>query len=239
MVTRTSPQIMIFAGRFGSGKTEIALNQAVALRDRGRNPYLVDLDIVTPYFRCRDRAEEMAELGVQVISPFPAGHRLHIPAINPQIQGAIEQSERPVVVDLGGDEQGTRALAPYAPLVRNHAYAVYFVVNPYRPFMETPSKIADAVYMLEQCAHLPASALVSNPNLMSESSLETFVRGHRLVKQASQQIGLPIAFAVVEESLSEKIDRAEVSVELMVIHRYLPLLGPSKKRNEAVGAGLS
>jgi hypothetical protein len=238
-VTRTSRHITIFAGRFGSGKTEIALNWAVAISTQGLDPYLVDLDIVTPYFRSRDRAEEMASLGVEVISPFPAGHRLHIPAINPQIQGAIEQSERPVIVDLGGDEQGVRALAPYVHLIHDRAHAMYFVVNPYRPFVDTVSRIERAVRAIESSAGLPVTGLVSNPNLMSESSPELFTRGHCLVEQAARRLGLPVAFAAVDQDLSEQLDRRQLSVKLVVIHRYFPMFDPVRARNEARDEGLS
>ncbi|HUT20715.1 MAG TPA: hypothetical protein VM366_16275 [Anaerolineae bacterium] len=238
-MTKTSPQITIFTGRFGSGKTEIALNCAVALSKRGLDPYLIDLDIVTPYFRTRDRAAEMAGLGVQVVSPFPAGHHLHIPAINPQIQGAIEQSEHPVVIDLGGDEQGVRALAPYARQIRARARAMHFVVNPYRPTMDTVSGIERAVQAIATSAHLSVTDLISNPNLMSQSSPELFVRGHRLVDQASQQLDLPIAFAVVTKALSEQLDREQLGVELVVIHRYFLMFDAAESGNEAGGEGLS
>lgn len=231
-MTTASPQITIFAGRFGSGKTEIALNSAVAMSNRDLDPFLIDLDIVTPYFRSRDRATKMAALGVQVISPFPAGHRLHIPAVNPQIQGAIEQSERPTVIDVGGDEQGARALAPYAHLIRSRAHEMYFVVNPYRPFMDTVDQIETAVRAIARSSRLPVTGLVSNPNLMSESSPQLFVRGHRLVEQASRQLDLPIAFAAVDQSLSAQLDRRQLSVRLAVIHRYLPMFDPVTGRNE-------
>jgi hypothetical protein len=238
-VTRKSPQLAIFAGRFGSGKTEIALNWAVAIASCGFRPLLVDLDIVTPYFRSRDRAAEMAALGVQVISPFPAGHRLHIPAINPQIQGAIEQSARPVIADVGGDEQGARALAPYAHLIRDRAHEMYFVVNPYRPFMDVVSGIEGAVRAIERGAQLRVTGLVSNPNLMSESSYELFIRGHRLVEQASRQLDLPLAFAAVSQDLSPKADQKQLSIKLMIIHRYLPMFDPAGERNEGSDEGLS
>jgi hypothetical protein len=230
------PQITVFTGRFGSGKTEIALNYAVALHERGLDPYLIDLDIVTPYFRTRDRAAEMADAGVQVISPSLASHYLHLPAINPQIQGAIEQQARPVVIDLGGDEQGSRALAMYARRIRS--YAMHLVVNPYRPFMDTIGGIERAVQQIEASAQLPVTDLVSNPNLMSQSSPELFARGHRLVEQASQQLDLPIAFAVASRALAEQLDRASLSVDLLVIHRYFPMFDPPEPRNDGDHEGL-
>jgi len=95
-LTMTSSRIAVFTGRFGSGKTEIAINCAVDLAGQGLVPLLIDLDIVTPYFRTRDKAQDLESLGVEVIAPYPVGQHIHIPAINPQIRGAIEQCERPV-----------------------------------------------------------------------------------------------------------------------------------------------
>jgi hypothetical protein len=229
--------ITVFTGRFGSGKTEISLNYAAYLAKHGHStgqtitPLLVDLDLVTPYFRTRDKAEEMARRNVQVITPFSVGQHLHVPAISPQILGAIEQRSRPVVVDLGGDRQGARAMAPYAASIqhreqstapsvaqktgralRPYTYAMCFVLNPYRPDPNTGQALnavdrKQAVRMIratileiEASARLRVTALVSNPNMLSESTPELFVAGHQIVQQAGQSIGLPIAFGVVSES---------------------------------------
>jgi hypothetical protein len=199
------PQITIIGGRFGCGKTEVALNYAVRLADRGVAPLLIDLDIVTPYFRTRDKTEEMARLGVEAITPFEAGQYLDMPAIDPRILGAIEQSIHPVVIDLGGDRQGARAVAQYARIIDRLGYAMYFVVNPYRPTMDTIKGIKAAIHEIETSSRLHVSALVSNPNLMSESTPELFLKGHCLTREASRHLGLPIAFAVASKSLFARL----------------------------------
>ena len=216
----TSPRITVFTGRFGSGKTEIALNYALQLTQQGSSPYLIDLDIVTPYFRTRDKAEELKRLGVRVVAPFAVGQHVDVPAISPQIQGAIEQPTHPVVIDLGGDKQGSRALSQYAPIVERLEYAMYFVVNPYRPFTDSVHGIREAIAEIQESSRLRVSALVSNPNLMSETSAEIFQRGHQLLQNASRALGLPIAFAVTSESLSGTVDRQSLNVDLMSIHRF-------------------
>jgi Mrp family chromosome partitioning ATPase len=89
--------ITIFAGRFGSGKTEVALNYALALaqdrsvpeevlpagaqeqidvhRRRASNEIvLVDLDIVTPYFRSREMAKSMVERGKSHLTALVGQH---------------------------------------------------------------------------------------------------------------------------------------------------------------------
>ncbi|MBN1640487.1 MAG: hypothetical protein JXA09_04560 [Anaerolineae bacterium] len=222
-MTMTSAQITIITGRFGSGKTEIALNYALRLAQEGHAPLLIDLDIVTPYFRTRDLAARMAEQGVQVVAPHPVGQHLHIPALSPQIGGAIEQREQPVVIDLGGDVQGARALAQYAHLLAGRAYAMLFVVNPYRLSTDTVDGIAHAIAEIQASAHACVSHLVSNPNLMSESDPACFAQGHRLVERASEVLGLPIAFAVAADRLASRLERDSLGADLMVIQRFLPM----------------
>jgi hypothetical protein len=210
-LTATSPRITIFCGRFGSGKTEIALNYALRLADRGELPLLIDLDIVTPYFRTRDKGAEMAEHGVELVAPFEAGRHMHMPALSPRILGAIQQSARPVVIDLGGDEQGTHALAQFAPTIARHGYAMYMVANPYRPFMGTVDGIREAVQAIGAHAGLSVSALISNPNMMGESTPDLFWEGHRLIKEAAHVLRTPVAFAVVSQTLAGQLewDRSE------------------------------
>ncbi|HNR66174.1 MAG TPA: PhoH family protein, partial [Atribacterota bacterium] len=47
-------EIIIYTGSFGSGKTEIAINQSIEALKKKEKVVIVDLDIVNPYFRSRD-----------------------------------------------------------------------------------------------------------------------------------------------------------------------------------------
>ena len=81
---------VIFTGRFGSGKSETAINYATSLgrrlpggegapgSDKGRpvGAVLIDLDIVTPYFRSRETADRLLKLGVRVVAPSVIGQHL-------------------------------------------------------------------------------------------------------------------------------------------------------------------
>ena len=51
-------RITLVAGHYGSGKTNIALNYARALKRAGEKVAVADLDIVNPYFRTKDSAAE-------------------------------------------------------------------------------------------------------------------------------------------------------------------------------------
>ena len=122
----------------------------------------------------------MEEQGVQVVAPNVIGQHLDIPAITPQILGAFQQTEKLVVVDVGGDPQGARALGQYSGAIRQAAaegrpYTMHFVVNPYRPFTDTLEGLAHSIAEIEATSRLKVSSLVSNPNLIGETTVQTIL----------------------------------------------------------------
>lgn len=232
----------IFTGRFGSGKSEAAINYAVSLARGalGGEPstsreakqsvgaILVDLDIVTPYFRSRETAERLLALGVRVIAPATTGQHLDIPAITPQILGAIEQADLPVVLDVGGDKQGARALGQYNPAIRQKGYTMHFVVNPYRPFTDTLAGLRGSIAEIEASARLRASSLVSNPNLIGATTVERILKGHAKVERFAEALGLPIAFVCVERQWLDALQAhrsgesagATFSQQILILDRH-------------------
>ena len=60
----THKRLTLFAGHYGSGKTNIALNYARWLRRKGEAVTVADLDIVNPYFRTKDSEEELKKEGL-------------------------------------------------------------------------------------------------------------------------------------------------------------------------------
>lgn len=207
-------------GRFGSGKTEITINYALALAREAR-PYLIDLDVVTPYFRTRDKAEALARQGVSVVTPAEVAANLDTPGITPEILGAIQQTAQPVVLDVGGDKQGARVLGQYRPHLLARGCEVWFVVNPFRPFTQDLVGIRQSIAEVEAGSRLQVTALVSNPNLMGETDATLVVRGHQVVEEAAAALGLPIALVAVERSLLPHFSNGRLSREVLPLTLYL------------------
>jgi hypothetical protein len=220
-----SRRIVIFTGRFGSGKTEVSINYALSLVNRvnKRRPLLVDLDIVTPYFRTRELAEQLAREGVDVVAPAAVAQHLDTPGITPEILGAIQQPDRPVVLDVGGDPQGARALGQFASVLDQLGYAMNFVVNPYRPFTGSVAGIAQAVAEIQSTARLQVTALVSNPNLIQETTLVLVVAGHQLVEEAAQALGLLVAFVSLRADLAAQVTSTTFCQPVMPLRRFFVL----------------
>ena len=61
-------RLTLFAGHYGSGKTNIAVNYALALAAEGKKVCIADLDIVNPYFRTADSTRQLREAGVELVA---------------------------------------------------------------------------------------------------------------------------------------------------------------------------
>ncbi len=227
--SRTS--LTIFAGRFGSGKSEAAISFAIRLAGNlgpdhalgADGVILIDLDIVTPYFRSREMAGAVQEYGVEVIAPSAVSQHLDTPGIIPEILGAIQQTDKPVVVDVGGDRQGARALGQFSPSIQHRGYMMHFVVNPYRPFTDSLAGLYSSITEIENSARLRVTSLISNPNLMGETTLEGIKEGHAKIVEYAKELGLPIAFVCAERRWLNRLSFDHFAQPLLVLDRHFVL----------------
>ena len=98
-------RIMLVTGHYGSGKTEFSVSLAMLLANRGFSPYkrlaLVDLDIINPYFRSRERRAVLEAAGVPVYGSA-YGHEVtaEIPEVSARIRAPLEDKDCRTIVDL-------------------------------------------------------------------------------------------------------------------------------------------
>lgn len=229
MAERKSPlglfprKVTVIAGAFGSGKTEVALNCAFALKRAGEEVAVVDLDIINPYFRSREAAKWLKEQGIGIAGGAGEAGYADIPALSPSIVGALEKPGLKVIVDVGGDGEGARVLRRFAHHLPPGEAELLVVVNPYRPHSRTEAEVTELVGVLERESGLKAAALVANPHLGRETSPEEFWYGYRLVQDFSQKLQIPIRFVSIEVNLYARLPACRISEDLFPINRYMRL----------------
>jgi hypothetical protein len=103
---KSHKRITIFAGHYGSGKTNIAVNYAKELKKKGESVLVADLDIVNPYFRTKDSENELKEKGIELLCSPYAGSNLDIPALPQEMYRAVQDKNTYAVMDIGGDDAG-------------------------------------------------------------------------------------------------------------------------------------
>ncbi|MHC4501643.1 MAG: hypothetical protein ACYS21_21355, partial [Planctomycetota bacterium] len=85
-----SKRLITIVGGFGSGKSEVAVNLVRHLCSNSTEPVTIaDLDIKNPYFRSREAAAELVELGVKSLVPPGDQASADLPIIIPEIKGAM------------------------------------------------------------------------------------------------------------------------------------------------------
>lgn len=200
-----SHQYTILCGHYGSGKTELSLHGALTQREAGRSVTLVDLDIVNPYFRSAEQTPLLEQAGVRVLKPTFAMTTVDIPSLPAQIQSVFRLPTEKVIFDVGGDETGSVALGRYAPDFARVDYAMLMVVNALRPFSSNVADICTMHDLIAARASLRPTALVSNTNFARATTADDVVRGHAIVCEAAQRLGLPVFGPVATADILSKL----------------------------------
>ena len=97
-------RLTLFAGHYGSGKTNIAVNYALHLAAEGKKVCIADLDIVNPYFRTKDSAAVLEKAGVELISPQFANTNVDLPALPAEAYRLVQDKQVFGIMDIGGDD---------------------------------------------------------------------------------------------------------------------------------------
>ena len=188
-------RVNIFAGHYGSGKTNIAVNFALMLRKEGLEVRIADLDIVNPYFRTKDSAKVLEEAGIPLISPAFANTNVDLPALPAELYSLVQQRDRYAVMDVGGDDRGAYALGRYAPaILEENNYEMFFVVNFYRPLTPTPEAALEIMREIEQAAGIRCTAIINNSNIGAETTAADVEKTFSQAARLAELSGLPIRY---------------------------------------------
>ena len=186
-------RLTLFAGHYGSGKTNIAVNYALQLAKEKRKVCIADLDIVNPDFRTNDSAEELAAAGVHLISPQFANTTVDLPALPAETYRLLTDKSTYGIMDIGGDDRGAYALGRYVPAILEEGnYRMAFVANCYRPLTRTPEDALEVMREIEAACGLKFTCIINNSNLGTETTPQTVLDSVSFIEALSQISGLPI-----------------------------------------------
>ena len=201
-------RLTLFAGHYGSGKTNIAVNYALLLASEGKKVCVADLDIVNPYFRTADSAAEFEKAGVELISPKFANSNVDLPALPAEAYRLVQDKSIYGVMDIGGDDRGAYALGRYVPYMKQEGnYRMVFVANCCRPLTRTAEEAMEVMREIEAACGLAFTHIVNNSNLGSETDAQTVLDSQAYVQKLSTLSGLPVLFTSVRMDLADQIAR--------------------------------
>ncbi len=199
-------RITVIAGHYGSGKTNIAVNYALKLREEFEKVTLADLDIVNPYFRSKDSEKFLEEKGVHLISSEYANSNVDVPALPSEAYSILDNTETKAVIDVGGDDRGALALGRYAPaIVEQNDYEMLFVINKYRPLTRDCLSTLTVMKEIESACSVKFTGIINNSNLGDETTVETVIDSLAYANEVSKASGIPVKMTCVKHDLYEAV----------------------------------
>ena len=200
-----SHRLTIITGHYGTGKTEFAVNLALALAAGGERVMLADLDIVNPYFRSRECRPLLEAAGIRLISTSQACSDADVPALPAELHAVLEDRTVRGVLDIGGDPSGARVLARYRPKIRGEDYQLLYVVNAARPEVRTAESSAAYLRNIEAVTGLRCGGLVNNTHLCGETAPEDVREGAALAREVSRLTGVPVVCHAAEARFQDRL----------------------------------
>ena len=199
-------RITLFAGHYGSGKTNIAVNYALWLARQGKRTALGDLDIVNPYYRAKDSQRELEAAGVRVIASAYANSNVDVPALPQEMYALTENLDTYAVLDIGGDDRGALALGRYVPaIVAENDYDMLFVFNRSRPLTRDAQSALGIMREIEAACQLPFTGIVHNTNLGRETTAEIVLASLPALEELTRLSGLPLRFTAARSDIASRL----------------------------------
>jgi len=222
-------RLTLFAGHYGSGKTNIAVNYALQLAAEGKKVCIADLDIVNPYFRTKDSEARLSTAGVDLISPQYANSNVDLPALPAESYRLVQDKGSFGVMDIGGDDRGAYALGRFTPFIKEEAnYRMAFVANCYRPLTRTAEDALEVMREIEAACSLSFTCIINNSNLGTETTAQTVLDSAEFIEKLSELSGLPLWITTAQENVaSELADKIDEVFPLVLQEKYFDL--PSQK----------
>ena len=199
-------RITLILGHYGSGKTNIAVNLAVAYRHKKERVAIADLDIVNPYFRTKDSLDLLNEKGIRLIVSEYANTNLDIPALPQDMYAVTDDKRLTCILDIGGDDRGALVLGRLRPeILRENDYECLLVINKYRPLTADAASAIEVMHEIEAAGGIPVTGIVNNSNLGRETTAADVLASLPYAEEIARKSGLPIVMTTVKEDIAKEL----------------------------------
>jgi len=199
----TDSKNYVFVGEAGCGKSELAINLSHSLNALGLDVHFFDLDQTKPLFRSRDLKDRIQEAGIH----FHYEDQFYdAPTITGGIAQQLTKESSRCVLDVGGNDTGSRAIGGFASLLNQDNTTVYFVVNPFRPWSKSLDTIVETLKSIMNASRLNDVRLICNPTLGYTTTIKEAKEG--IQRTETMLIGnFPIDFVTAQENIATELQQ--------------------------------
>jgi len=223
-------RLVMLVGNYGSGKTEVCVNLAITAARAGRTVQIADLDIVNPYFRCREARLRMECHGIRVVAPSGAQAFADLPIVLPELRGMLQPAEGTLtIVDVGGDDVGARVLASLRSCIAD--YQLWQVINSKRPFTNTVEGCVEMRGLVEAASRLRVTGLVANSHLIDQTTADVVLEGWKLARDVAISSGVPVRCVAAMGELANAAQLGAIDAPRLKMERHMlpPWIQPEEQ----------
>jgi len=231
---------IIVVGHYGSGKTEFSVSLAMlfaTVKTQNNSEYInsqnnncshdytehaiVDLDIINPYFRSREKREMLLEHGIHVYgSAFNTEVTAELPALGADVRTPLENNSCRVIVDTGGNDSGALPLNQFSKYFTDDT-TVLAVVNSNRPNTGTIEGAIEHVKSIEKITNLHISGIVNNTHMMQHTTADDIIFGHEFCEKICKLTDKELYFNCYPQGLVDPNELVNLSGELIPLGQYM------------------
>ena len=194
--------IEAYIGEYASGKSENAVNRAIAVSQQGLPVTLVDLDTVEPCYTLRPIKSKLEAMGIAV-EAWETGDTIGLGEAGNVIKGSMRWVlRRPgnIILDIGYGVHGAKVFNLVEGAFENQWLRIIAVINVSRPLTATVTDIVDYVRSLGR-----VDGLLNNTHLAEETTVTLVQKGALVVKDAADRLNVPMVATAVLQNSAEQI----------------------------------
>jgi hypothetical protein len=209
-----------YVGEYASGKSENAVNRAIALHKQGLEVTLVDLDTVEPCYTLRPIKRELEAMGIHVIA-WETSETEGLGEAGCTIKGEMRWVlRRPgnIIMDVGYGVHGAAIFNMIEGAWENPWLKIYAVLNASRPMTSKVDWIVEYVRGLGR-----VDGMINNTHLAEETTVEIVNSGTKIICEAAYITGIPVvATSAIEEVAVQLGDKDCMGNPVWPLYRYMP-----------------
>ena len=133
----------------------------------------------------------------------------------------MEDKDTFTIVDAGGNDAGARVVKQFSKYFRLPDAAMAVVINASRPETRDLDGALNHLKAIQDELDLTPDFLVNNTHLLTETTAEDVLRGHRLCEAVSQETGIPLLCDCYPERLVKKEELSDIKTPLLPLGMYM------------------
>ena len=195
-------RVTIICGHYGAGKTTFSINYAIYLKNKTDKPiYIADLDVINPYFRSREHAQNLKDKDIKIIGSYLPQSGSDLPAVSAEVYSIFNNKNIIGIIDMGGNSVGSLSFATFREYVQTDETDVFFVLNANRKENSTFELALGHLISIEASLALNVTGIVNNTHLMNDTTLEDIIKGEDIAEKLSKEKNIDVVCSCVNYDL--------------------------------------